>query len=132
MDRKFPTPYAVVQIWSSWIRIPYYGDEICKRIGPWSGSIWDEYDKDAKTLFKLWNNSNQHALTEFYFTSYASKQFWSAKTKYAQGTYFKDVADFLNISFYAEQDLARDLIHYGNQTHKFAAEDIANQLRDSL
>jgi len=131
LKQKYPVPYAVVQVWSSPIRIPYYSENLCKRVGPWSGSIWDEYDNSAKELFSLWNESETHTYNSLYFTALASHQLWSPITKYAQGSYFEDVSSFLNIPFYQEQDLARDLIHYGVETHRLAAENIALQLEEN-
>jgi hypothetical protein len=128
LNKRYPTPYAIVQVWSSPSRMPYYAETICKRIGPWSGSIWDEYDTSAKKMFELWNESESHTYNSLYFTAEASKVFWSNKTRYAHGSYFNDVSEFMNISYYAEVDLARDLIHYGELTHRAAAEDIAAQI----
>lgn len=128
LDRKYPTPKGVVQLWSGWNRLPYYSETICKRIGPWSGSEWDEYDYRARQFYELFNESERHVATTFYFDAYACESFWRSKTRYAHGSYFEPVAAFMNIDFYPGLDWGRDMIHYGHVTHKMVAENIAKQL----
>lgn len=130
MNRVYPTPYAVIQLWSNYNRIPYYGDQKCKRIGPWSGSHWDDYDTDAVKLFALWNLEKTHSQTEFAMTSYASRHFWSSKTKYVDGSFFEHVAAELNQPHYQIIDYARDGMHGGFNTHSQAAFDLYQKLEE--
>lgn len=130
LDKIYPTPYAVVNIWSSYERVIYFSDTQVKRIGPWSGSIWDEYDKHAKDLFLLCNNDESNSINNFYFTALAAMNYWRSKTKYAHASFFENVADVpLDITFLESFDLARDDVHYGEKTQYNAALKISELIK---
>ena len=124
----YPTPYAVVHAWSHYDRLPYYTEKMIKRLGPWSGTEWDEYDDDAKDLIYLWNKHQVNPMTWLKFSAYSSKQMWSQKTKYFEFSYFKPVSDLLNITYAQDMDHARDFRHFGIKSHQNAARIIADQL----
>lgn len=129
LHENFPTPYAVVNVWTDWHRLAYYGDNFLKRIGPWSGTIWDEYDQDAKKLYYLWNNEALNPKYHFHFISTAARLIWQNKTKYLHYSFVDDVCDFLNIERIEKLDQARDKIHYGYETNKILANKIWNDLK---
>jgi len=117
----FGVPYAVIQLWTDYSRFLYYDVDQIKRIGVWSGSKWDNYDRDMKSLYRIWNKNNIHASTFFKYEATACKEFWSNKTNYYEGSYFKETAEIVNCDFFSQLDDARDLIHSGPITHKTAA-----------
>lgn len=120
----FDTPYAVIQIWTDYSRLLYYDTDQIKRVGFWSGGRWDNYDRDMKSLYRIWNKNDIHAKTYFKFNASACKDFWSNKTKYYEASYFRETADILNCNFFPQLDDARDFIHSGSKTHFHAAEII--------
>jgi hypothetical protein len=130
LDKLYPTPYAVVNIWSSYERVIYFSDTQVKRIGPWSGTIWDEYDKHANNLFLQYNNDEINAASHFYFTALVAMNYWRSKTKYAHASFFENVADVpLDIPLLESSDLARDDIHYGEKTQYNAALKISELIK---
>ena len=74
-----------------------------------------------KSLYRIWNKNNIHASTFFKFEATACKEFWSNKTNYYEGSYFKETAQIINCDFFSQLDDARDFIHSGPITHKTAA-----------
>lgn len=128
LDMFYPTPYAVVHAWSHYDRLPYYTEKLVKRLGPWSGTEWDEWDTDAKDLIYLWNRHDTNPKTWLKFSAYSSKQMWSQKTRYFEYSYFQDISDLLNIPNAPAIDMARDFRHFGIKSHQTAAKIIANGL----
>jgi hypothetical protein len=128
MHKVYGVPYAVVMIWPNISRLPYYGTNKCKRIGPWSNSLWDNYDRNASELYSLWNADHTHTTTEFKFLVYNCQKFWNHQTKFAQGSYDALSARLCGVKPYVQIDQARDLLHYGNNTHKAAATQISLEL----
>jgi hypothetical protein len=120
----FGIPYAVIQLWTDFGRMPYYTEDEIKRIGPWSGGRWDNYDSDMKSLYHLWNKNTVHSRTFFEFESKACNEFWKNKTNYYQGSFFKETAEISSCDYFEKLDDARDFIHSGFLTHKRAAEVI--------
>jgi len=120
----FGIPHTVIQLWSDYGRLLYYNKDKINRIGPWSGSSWDNYNNDMKSLYQLWNKNTIHSQKFFEFEASACKYFWSNKTNYYEGSYFQETAKLLNCDFFPKLDNARDFIHYGILTHKNAAEVI--------
>jgi hypothetical protein len=129
LDKWWPTPYAVVQVWSDMARIPYYENDKVSRIGYWSGGKWDNFDSRLKQLFELWNVNETNSQAYMYFTALACEQFWKSKTRYTQASFFKETATLLNIPQLHKMDFARDFIHYGTLTHRAAATIIESALR---
>lgn len=127
-DKNFKTPHAVIQVWSSYNRIPYYDKNEVKRVGFWSGGRWDNYNSDMKNLFDIWNRNEVNARVQFQFTAYASERFWSPKTKYAQLSFFENSAECLDIPYIKKVDEARDFIHSGVKTNLNAANTILEMI----
>lgn len=128
----FGVPYAVIQLWTDYSRLPFYDTDEVKRVGFWSGGKWDNFDSDMKTLYEIWNKNDTHAKTFFKCEATASKEFWSSKTRYYQGSFFEDTATLLGIDFFEKIDSARDLIHHGAETHKLAAKKIFDSLQNLI
>lgn len=120
----FGVPHAVIQLWTDYSRLLYYDTDQIKRVGFWSGGRWDNYDRNMKSLYKIWNKNDTHAKTFFEFEAKACKEFWSSKTNYYEGSYFESTSSLINCTFLPQLDEARDFIHSGPITHKKAAEKI--------
>lgn len=129
LDKWWPTPYAVVQVWSDISRLPYYENDKVSRIGYWSGSKWDNFNNKFKQLFEIWNGNDTNSQAHMYFTALACEQFWKSKTKYAHASFFKETANLLNIPQLHNMDSARDFLHYGTLSQRAAAQIIENMLR---
>jgi len=128
MNNLFPTPRAVIQLWSHHGRIMYFARDKTKRLGPWSGSAWDNQDEHSANLYDLWNQDQTNAITHFKFIATAAKEFWSNKTCYIQSSYYDQTCDMLLIPRLPKIDKARDLMHYGTQTHYNAAKQLLKEL----
>jgi len=117
----FGIPYAVINLWTDYSRLLYYDTDQIKRVGFWSGGRWDNYDRDMKSLYRIWNKNDIHAINFFKFEATACKEFWNSRTNYYEGSYFKETAEIINCDFFSQLDDARDFIHSGPITHKTAA-----------
>ncbi len=125
----FGTPYAVIQLWTEYSRLLFYDTFEVKRVGFWSGGRWDDYNKDMKKLYQIWNKHDVHPSTFFKFEAMAAKDFWSNKTRYYQGSFFESTARVLNIDHFDKIDDARDFIHFGPKSHCQAAITIFNNIK---
>lgn len=129
LDKWYPTPYAVVQVWSDIGRFLYYEENKVSRVGYWSGGRWDNYDKRLKSLFEIWNGNDTNPKTQMYFTGLACEGFWKTRTRYVQVSFFEETAKVLGIHQLYKLDCARDLIHYGTLSHRTAAQIIESNLK---
>jgi hypothetical protein len=118
---NFGVPYAVIQLWSDHGRLMYYDHDELKRVGFWSGGKWDNFSKDMKKLYKIWNKNSIHSEMFFKNEATACKAFWSNKTRYYEASFFKETANIIGSTHFGKLDDARDLIHFGPKTHKQAA-----------
>lgn len=121
---EFGAPYAVIQLWTDHGRLLYYDYDEIKRVGFWSGGRWDNFNKDMKTLYQIWNQNGLHSEMFFKNEALASRLFWSSKTRYFEASFFPETAKLLNIDTFEKLDDARDFIHFGPKTHKKVAEVI--------
>jgi hypothetical protein len=118
LKNHYPTPYAVVNVWTNYYRDIIYYKKSVNNIGSWSKNI--EY---AKILF----SEEDHIKTEGYFNILATKTIWS-NTKYVDFTYFPESAKVYGLNLIHITDKARDLQHPGSQSLKAGAEYIMNKL----
>lgn len=108
----YPTPKAVVHIWSGLDR-------------------YTEYDGKNPKLFTV--NKNNYCLkhnwderSKLYIKS--DNMLWKNKTIYYQATMMLHTAKNLSVDFYDQIDNARDLCHPGVESYKLAAQGIAENL----
>lgn len=128
-NRLYGVPYAVMQVWSDFGRLPYYENSQIGRVSFWSGGDWDNNNADMKNFYKIWNKNYVHSENVFRFDAYACNDFWKNKTRYLQASFFKETSALLDIPFFERIDYARDYIHSGPQTHAAAAQKLADMLK---
>ena len=114
LHNDYPTPRAVVQLWSGLGR---YSDFVTSsraiRYMP------TKKDYDAKYM---WEERNKYYVE-------ADRTLWKNKTIYYEGSVFLDTSQELDITFYEVNDFARDGDHPGPITNRLIAEDIAENLK---
>ena len=116
----YPTPKAVIQMWSGADRTVYYYKKRLESFGAWNA--------DKSPYMRAWAEDQDHAETHALFASKASNWLWK-DTKYFEGSYFYETAKLLDCYFVKPKDFARDLIHYGKHTHYNVALEIIKQLK---
>ena len=122
----YPTPKAVMHVWSSSDRTTYYYKHHLMSHGPW---------RNNSEFYNHWSSSESHAQVQTLMASKISKQIWSDKTIYLEYTNFSNTGKILGCSmpqknFFA--DKGRDLLHYGQKTNKHIAENIAKDITGLL
>ena len=129
LNDSYPTPKAVVSLWTSPYRVPYYTEDQVMHCGNWN------YDK-----FKIgyyWNVDRNNAITHLKLNTMTFREFWKNKTNYFDLSLFYDTAKILNCEYINQIDAARDLrkqksgpylAHQGRLTNKIIAERIVHGL----
>ena len=121
LHKQFPTPWAVVNMWSNPVRMHIYWKEAVQHFGSWSiekGNFADH-----------WLNPFTNPELHCYFAASMSKQLWIDKTRYYEATWWPETSYLLNCKYmHKKESDARDLAHYGIETLQFAAEQIAENL----
>lgn len=115
----YPTPKAVVQMWTGYDRTTYYRKRTVESCGSWT---LDTYD-----YTRAWISDTHHSLTHAIIASKTSRLLWK-DTKYFEGSYFKTTAKLLGCYQVEYEDYARDLSHTGKKTQHSVALKIAKEL----
>ncbi len=117
----YPSPKAVIQMWTGYDRTTYYRKKSVESCGSWT---LDQYQ-----YTRAWTDDPHHGMTHALFASKTSKSLWS-DIKYFEGSYFESTAKLLNCYQveYEESDYARDLAHAGKKTQHKVALKIAEEL----
>ncbi len=127
--KNLPTPYAVVQMWSSINRIELYTSErmlLCLPavIGNNTGPM--HMHRDA--FYKEWSRFPENYHTHMWFTAQFSKSLWENTAKYYEFTLFEDTENLLKCKLLDIVDRSRDFLHPGINTAKMIAENIAENI----
>lgn len=128
LNESYPIPKAVVSIWPSPFRCPYYTEDRVMQCGNWN------YDR-----FKIgyyWNVDRNHALMNLRLNAMTLRQLWQSKTSYYELSMFSTTANYLECDFIKQVDDARDVrkqdgavtAHPGKITNKLVAEKIIESL----
>jgi hypothetical protein len=118
LKNHYPTPIAVVNLWTSYDRCIYYKKFNVLELGSWS--LNDPY-------YRMWSLSESNPIIQGYFCLMAARHSWS-HIKYYEASMFKETAKKFDIDYIDRLDDARDLMHPGSQTSLFTAEKIAKNL----
>jgi hypothetical protein len=121
MSREYPTPKAVVHLWTEESRCVYYSKKKLFNLGSWNRR--ERYD-----YFNAWTADPYNYKTNALFASLISQQLWEGKCKYYEASYFEETSKTLKCDKLKSIDLSRDIIHYGPKTTLYAATKIANNL----
>lgn len=119
LDRNYPTPKAVVQIWSSSNRCTHFTPDKIFNYGSWN--LDEPFNKE-------WNANQCHPDSNSLIIQMASQQLWKSKARYYEASFFGHTAELLDCDFLEHIDKARDMLHPGHESSKSAAEIIAGNL----
>jgi hypothetical protein len=121
LSQKFPTPKAVVHLWTDYSRTVYYRKRYIEHYGQWN--------IEDNNYIDHWNKDDEHAKSHAVFNQMASKQLWCEKTKYYEASVFTATQKLLDCNKIKNGiDKARDLMHTGIKTNDLAADQILNNL----
>lgn len=115
LGEHYPTPYAVVNIWTTLDRCTYFNKKEVVKCGPWS--IDHAY-------FKEFAKDDYHPIVTARMFSASCRLMWK-NTKYFEATYFDRTANYLDCAYVQIDNQARDLVHPGKNSHRAMAELIA-------
>jgi hypothetical protein len=120
LNDAYPTPKAVVQIYSALSRTTYYNNKNVVHHGTWDMKMNDYMD--------LYSSDPAHGTVHGLMAQMISKQLWKDKTKYYEASFFGDTCTNLQIPECPFIDKARDLAHPGPVSLGL----LAIQIKDSL
>jgi len=124
LSANYPTPKAVVHLWTGYDRTVYYDRKDVTFYGPWNIT--------PHNYIGHWTKSKEHGETHALLASLTSKQLWK-DTEYYEASYFQETANVIGCDDLGSplpeiSDKARDDIHPGSQTIRLVAERIAENL----
>lgn len=119
---KYPKPLGIINCWTDYTRILTTNRQgEIENSGPWSRSefyrAWSVVDSNPLTYAKM-------------VQATADRLCKNLNIWHCQVSYFDQTAEALSVPLIEKVDLARDLSHSGPETHKRAAESIANLWRN--
>lgn len=117
LKHHYPTPYAVVNVWTGYDRELLYYKKSIHNMGSWSTDL--DY---AKIILA----EEYQLLTDSYFNITTCRNMWG--TKYVDCTLFNYNKKICDIDVIHIVDKARDLGHPGSKTSKLVADYIYNKL----
>jgi len=120
LNEHYPTPKAVIQVYSAIDRTTYYNKKNVKHHGSW--------DMKPNDYMDLYSTDPTHARVHAIMAQMISKQLWADKTKYYETSFFNDILNTLNLVSPTWYDVARDLKHPGRET----LYKLAQQIKDNL
>ena len=119
LHSNYPTPKAVVHLWTGPDRTVYYQN---KKLIFWGG-----WNLEPNNYFDYWSKHKEHGQIHAKMASLISKQLWK-DTGYYEASFFTETADLLKCDDLRVIDKARDELHPGIKTAKLTAERIADNL----
>lgn len=127
LKKHFPTPWAVVHIWSSVDRFVYFDDKNISILGPWELQNKFFNRNPTNTLYNYWSKSKSNTLNQTAYMPFVSPIIWN-NTRFYQASFFEETSNNNNIDFLQFYDHARDDIHIGKETAYNTASIICNNL----
>lgn len=120
LNEYYPTPKAVIHIYTSINRTTYYYKNYIKH-----HASWNMQQDDYMSLYTVDpTHSRVHAL----MAKMINKQLWSSKTKFYEASLFSDKFNTMGLDTVKFEDRARDLKHPGRVTIK----NLAIKIKDEL
>jgi hypothetical protein len=121
LSSGYPTPLAVVQLWTGYDRCMLFDNVFIENFGSWN--------MEPGNYMDLWNKNTNSIASALMFRE-ISKQLWINKTIYYEASSFKSTTDiFHNCVHLPVIDYARDLMHPGIKTVALIAEHIAEKIK---
>lgn len=121
LNQHYPTPKAVVQLYSSLSRTTYYQAGKVNHHGVWNMQKYNYMD--------LYSNDATHAKVHASMAQMIIQQLWSDKTKLYEASFLSDTSENLQIFQCKIIDNARDFAHPGPLTTRLVASHIATNLK---
>lgn len=119
LSEYYPTPYAVVQLWTTFERCTYFHDATAERCGMWTPD---------NLYYKEFVQNDYHPLMQAKFMSMASKNLWKEKCKYYDASFFDRTAHYLECDYVHIDNQARDLLHPGRHNAREMASLISSNI----
>lgn len=120
LNEHYPTPKAIVHIWSALDRATYYNKKNIVHHGTWNMT--------PNNYMDLFSADPTHAKVHATLAQMISKQLWSKKTQYYEASFFSNTADRLNVPCIATIDNARDFSHPG----RLSIKKLALHIKDTI
>lgn len=120
LNKNFPTPWAVINVWSDPFRIHEFIDE--RFIKHYTANSSDD---ENQSFQRIWGDSEINPEMYSYFACKATEAIWSSKTKYLSYSHWVPLDSSIKSLPYIHGDLARDLAHPGSLTAVATAEVLA-------
>jgi hypothetical protein len=121
LNEHYPTPKAVIHLWSAIDRATYYNKKNIEHHGTWNMT--------PNNYMDLYSTDPTHAKVHAILAQMISKQIWVSKTKYYEASFFGNTAGKLNLPTITVEDYARDLSHPGRLSIQKLALDIKDKLK---
>lgn len=118
LKNNYPTPLAVINLWSGIDRTSYYNKSHINHLGPWR--ITDYY-------YRGWIKDKCHAEVQALIANKISKIMWKDTVTY-EASIFQETCDLLNCDFLKLTDKSRDLVHPGIESAKQIAKEIYSKI----
>jgi len=114
---RYPKPKAVINAWTSYHRLPFFESNkaliVCE---------------STSKLGREWNKTDSHSQVMSLSIVRSIDLLLKAKNiPHFQGSFFEISAKLFNCKLLESVDLARDMMHYGVQSHQLAAEYFAHE-----
>jgi len=119
LKKGYPTPKAVVNIWSTLNRTVFYYPSHVQH---------DIVDDNKESYNYQWNKHDSNAISNGLFLQKMSKIMWE-DIPYYEMTTFVHTANYFKCDFVKKIDRARDLMHLGHETAYLIAKKIAENLK---
>jgi len=136
--KKYPTPYAVVFLWSTTDRFVMFTDLGIHNVGPWDMEENRKYQQQIYSHNEIYTKAfeginffSENETINAYFINEFAKQIWEDKTKYIPVTFFGSTANMIKVEAqFSIDNGARDLIHNGRHSNLKAANSLAYLIKN--
>ena len=118
LSEYYPTPYAVIDLWTGTDRCTYFDKTEIKNCG-----IWEEHP-----YFTEYIKNDTHSMLRAKFISMANKNLWKSRCRYYSASFFDRSAYYTDSDWLQIDNQARDLIHPGRKNAKDMARLIARNI----
>lgn len=106
LNEVYPTPRAVINVWTDLSRATYYQKASINHHGAW--------EMRRNNYMDMWNRDEYNPKLNAHFISMAARQIWKPQCEYYEATVFPSTAEAVGCDLYTlDMDRARDMGHPG-------------------
>lgn len=121
LNHTWPTPRAVINVWTDLSRATYYQKMQINHHGAW--------EMRRNNYMDIWNRDEHNPKLNAYFIAMAARQIWKPQCVYYEATFFPGTAEAVGCDLYTlDMDRARDLGHPGIENLGYLAKAMAEKL----